>query len=80
MSPDPSASYRRFGPDGEAPHDATMAGVVVDREMLGAAIVPHRQGSRRPVDAAGEFGTNGAVGENNEGNNNQPMPRTIYIY
>src|SRR6266704_4485456 len=59
----PPPSHRHLWPDGEALHDAALAGIVVDGEMLGAAIVPYRQRARRPADAAGEFGTHRMLGE-----------------
>src|SRR5216683_5402691 len=40
-----------------------MPGIVVDREMLGAAIVPYGERARRPADPAGKLGTNGVDGE-----------------
>src|SRR5215471_4602263 len=43
--------------EGDAVHDAALALVVVDRVMLGAAIVPERDRADLPAEAAGEFRT-----------------------
>src|SRR5207253_9617723 len=42
--------------DGEPPHAAALAVIVVDRVVLRAAVVPDRERAGRPADAAGEFG------------------------
>src|SRR6516162_262955 len=48
---------RPVAAEGDAVHDAALALVVVDRVMLGAAIVPERDRADLPAEAAGEFRT-----------------------
>src|SRR5688572_5715754 len=43
--------------DGQPPHAAALAVIVVDRAVLRAAVVPDGERSRRPAHAAGEFRT-----------------------
>src|SRR5271166_4058095 len=53
----PAGSSRPVPGQRDALHDPTLAGVVVHRVVLRAAIVPDRQRSRRPAESAGEFRT-----------------------
>src|SRR5882762_9512876 len=47
---------RNLRPDRQPPHPPPLAVVVVDREVLCAAVVPDRERARRPAHAAGELG------------------------
>src|SRR6266849_9477740 len=42
--------------DRDAMQEATLAVIVVDREMPGRAVIPQRQRALAPMKAAGEFG------------------------
>jgi len=42
--------------DGDAVHEALLAVIVVDRVVLGGAVVPKRDRARRPAKAASELG------------------------
>src|SRR5258708_5997462 len=48
-------SARPIAGEGDAMHDAAMPVIVVDRIVLGRAIVPEGERSRRPAEAASEF-------------------------
>src|SRR6266567_3755272 len=48
-------SARPIAGQGNAMHDAAMPVIVVDRIVLGRAIVPEGERSLRPAEAAGEF-------------------------
>src|SRR5260370_778084 len=48
-------SARLIAGEGYAMHDAAMPVIVVDRIVLGRAIVPEGERSRRPAEAASEF-------------------------
>ena len=46
---------KRRALDRDAVQEAALAVIVVDREVPGRAVVPQREGTRAPVEAAGEF-------------------------
>src|SRR4029079_9219476 len=58
-----SSLHRHLWCDGDAAHVWAQAVIIVDRIVLGAAIVPHRDGARRRVNPAGEFRPRLVVGE-----------------
>ena len=55
----PAASDRRVAANGDPVHQPGAGGIVVDREMLRAAIVPERQRAGAPAEAAGELRARG---------------------
>ena len=48
-------SHGTVAGEGDAEHAAAEAVVVVDRVVLGGAVVPERDGARLPAEAAGEL-------------------------
>src|SRR3954453_9144835 len=48
-------SARPIAGEGDTVHDAAISMIVVDRIVLGRAVVPEGERSRRPAEAAGEF-------------------------
>src|ERR1700719_4906492 len=48
-------SNRQFGADRQAPQDASLAVIIVDREMLATAVVPDADRAPLPAQAGGEF-------------------------
>src|SRR3569832_1231338 len=48
-------SARPIAGEGDAMHDAALSMIIVDRVVLGRAIVPEGERARRPAETAGEF-------------------------
>src|SRR5262249_25209387 len=40
-------------------HTPTLAGIIIERAVLGAAVVPYRQRTNLPAESAGKFWLNG---------------------
>src|SRR6516165_3224186 len=53
------ASERRITRDGDAMHTPPLARIIVERAMLGAAVVPDRQRTNLPAESAGKLRLNG---------------------
>src|SRR5262249_34816110 len=49
------ASERRITRDGDAMHTPPLARIIVERAMLGAAVVPYRQRTNLPAESAGQL-------------------------
>src|SRR5215467_1327400 len=52
-------SERRITRDGDPMHTPTLARIIVERAMLGAAVVPDRQRTNLPAESAGKLWLNG---------------------
>src|SRR5262245_2328117 len=52
-----SCSHGLLALDRDPVHDAALTVIVVERVVLGATVVPDRQGARFPADAASELGS-----------------------
>lgn len=53
LSPNAICSHGLVALDRDPVHDAALAVIVIERVVLGAAVVPDRQGARFPAEAAG---------------------------
>src|SRR5262249_49797733 len=53
------ASERRITRDGDAMHTPPLARIIVERAMLGAAVVPYRQRTNLPAESAGKLRLHG---------------------
>src|SRR5215831_13088314 len=53
------ASERRITRDGDAMHTPPLARIIVERAMLGAAVVPDRQRTNLPAESAGKLRLHG---------------------
>src|SRR5262245_31514620 len=54
-----TASERRITRDGDAMHTPPLARIIVERAMLGAAVVPYRQRTNLPAESAGKLRLHG---------------------
>src|SRR5262249_16109209 len=52
-------SERRITRDGDAMHTPPLARIIVERAMLGAAVVPYRQRTNLPAESAGKLRLHG---------------------
>src|SRR5215472_9351282 len=55
----PPSSERRITRDGDPMHAPALARIIVERTVLGAAVVPDRQRTDLPAESAGKFRLNG---------------------
>src|SRR5262245_45747445 len=55
----PPSSERGITRDGDPMHAPTPAWIIVERAVLGAAVVPDRQRTNLPAESAGELRLNG---------------------
>src|SRR5262249_29325063 len=61
-----NASERRITRDGDPMHTPPLARIVVERAMLGAAVVPDRQRTNLPAESAGKLPLHGMRHQKNE--------------
>src|SRR5262249_28500083 len=54
-----NASERRITRDGDPMHTPPLARIIVERAMLGAAVVPDRQRTNLPAESAGKLRLHG---------------------
>src|SRR5262249_62197649 len=67
-----NASKRRITRDGDPMHTPPLARIIVERAMLGAAVVPDRQRTNLPAESAGKLRLHGMRHQKIE---NRPRPR-----